>query len=381
MVSISLTATAVLLVSLAEVNGELLNGYVHHHDLATIRQRLYDGDAITTVAFNELIRKADASLTLEPQAMPVFNVPAFYGEQQAEHSRMKNLLSNDSAAAFYLALAAALTDDQQDKQRYADRAAGILDDWASTNGDVVGADGNLVMCYNGTAFVFAADALELTDCWEHLPKVRFKRWICQILLPAARIKQRQNNWACWGIMASLTAHRFLRDETGFDSDVTRLRDIIDEQIEPDGSMPHEIKRGTRSLWYTYFALAPLTVAIDMTRDNGHEDLFDYSPPSEGTVEQAVTFFFECGIEDQSRWPVDIDEAVDRKGKYATLMFAMGNVYDNDEWKSFAIHPLWRDRGGLAWICPSLLRLNSRRQRSELQDISPQNPNTNNASAE
>ena len=59
------------------------------------------------------------------------------------------------------------------------------------------------------------------------------------------------------------------------------------------------------------------------------------------------FFHDRGIANQHRWPVMIDETIDRHGKYATLLFAMGNVYNNDVWKNYANHPTWRDRGGLA----------------------------------
>ncbi len=374
-------ALAVLFVSMVKADDGLLNGYVNQKDLAGISQRLREGEAATTAAFTELIRKADVALVHKSRAVPVFNVPAFYGDEQTEHSRLKNLLSDDSAAAFCLALAAVLTKDPQDKQRYADHAAKILDDWASTNIDVAGADGNLVMCYNGTAFVFAADALDLTDRWNNDQEVRFRKWVCEVLLPAAKIKKRQNNWACWGIMASLTANRLLGDATGFDADVMRLRDIIDQQIAPDGSMPHEIKRGKRSLWYTYFALAPMTVAVELVRDNGRADLFGYDPPSGGTIAQAIAFFYECGIANQRRWPVPIDEEVARAGKYATLLFSMGTVYNNDVWKDFAVHPLWRDRGGLAWICPSLLPPGSRQRNGELRDVNPQNRHSVDSSAD
>lgn len=345
---------AVMLLCSPCIAGDLAGGYVSRADIVAVQQRLLDNDKVTKLAYAELIKKADARLNHRPRAMKVFNVPGFYGEQRAEHTRLKNLLSDNSAAAFHLALAALLTDDTQKKQLYAKQASAILDNWATTNDDVAGADGKLVLCYNGTAFVFAADALELGDHWPAESKARFQKWVRNVLLPASKIKQRDNNWACWGIMAAMASHRFLNDATGFEADVNRLREIIDHQIEPDGSMPHEIKRGKRSLWYTYFALAPLTVAVDLARKNGHDDLFQYDPPSGGTIQQAISFFYERGIKDPKRWPVKINETIDRSGKYATLLLTMGRVYQNETWQQFAIHPAWRDKGGLAWICPSLL---------------------------
>jgi len=59
------------------------------------------------------------------------------------------------------------------------------------------------MCYNGTTSVFAADTLKLTEFGDAQQKARFTKWARKILLPAAKIRKRHNDWACWGIMASL----------------------------------------------------------------------------------------------------------------------------------------------------------------------------------
>jgi len=56
-------AIAAVLPSILEPSNGLSNCYVRHDDLIAIRQRLRDGDSITTSTFTELIRKADAGLT------------------------------------------------------------------------------------------------------------------------------------------------------------------------------------------------------------------------------------------------------------------------------------------------------------------------------
>jgi len=203
--------------------------------------------------------------------------------------------------------------------------------------------------------VFAAETLDQVDAWQPGEREAFLAWVKRVLLPASAIKNRNNNWACWGIMASLASNRILQREKAFTQDVQRLKQILDAQIEPDGSMPHELKRGKKSLWYTYFGLAPLSAAVEMVRNASEEDLFSYEPPSEGSLRDAISFFYEKGIKDQSSWPVKVDDPVDASGKHGVFLFAMGRIYQNPEWMAVAEHPTWRDRGGLAWICPSLLQ--------------------------
>ena len=152
----------------------------------------------------------------------------------------------------------------------------------------------------------------------------------------------------------MSGHSFLGSKEEFQADVARLKEIIEEQIEPDGSMPEELKRGERSLWYTYFALAPMTAAMKIAANNG-EDLFHYEPESKGSVRDAIRFFYERGIQNPQRWPRMVTDKIDRDGKHGALFFAMGRIYGIKQWQDVAKHPVWRDRGGLAWICPSLVQ--------------------------
>ena len=70
----------------------------------------------------------------------------------------------------------------------------------------------------------------------------------------------------------------------------------------------------------------------------------------------MSFFFDRGLIDQSKWPREnMDEKVEPSGKHGALMFSSGLIYEQDRWRDFARHPVFRDHTGLAWICPSLLR--------------------------
>jgi hypothetical protein len=211
------------------------------------------------------------------------------------------------------------------------------------------------MCYNGTALLVAAELIRSAPQWTDAHEQRFTHWVENVFRGATSIKSRNNNWACWGIFGSLMTHVYLKDREGLRQDGERLKDIIAGQIEADGSMPHEIKRGKNGFWYTYFALAPMTAAAEVLRNSGGPDLFAYQPADKGSIEDAVGFFYENGIQDPSKWPRNANIDPDPAGKHGALLYSMGIVYDRKEWREFAEHPIWRGYGGLAWMNPGLIR--------------------------
>lgn len=327
-------------------------GFITSWHLEDAETRLASNDPISVAAWTELKERADAALNHTPEAPDDFYVPRFYSDRREEHIRNKSRLSSDASAAFYLAVAHRISCEE----RFAEKAVEILDHWASRNQSYSGSDGALVMCYNGTGFLFAAELLQDSKFWSAESKERFVNWVGTVLRPASKIRQTSNNWACWGVMTALACDVFLQDTVGFETNTDLLKSIIDEQIEKSGAMPEEIRRGKRGIWYTYFALAPLTVAIEIVRNSGGPNLYHYQGEEGGSIYNAISYFFERGLLDQSQWPrANMDEEIEPSGKHGALMFSMGLVYDQKPWIEFAEHPVFRDHTGLAWICPSLLR--------------------------
>ncbi|MFP4029210.1 MAG: alginate lyase family protein [Candidatus Brocadiia bacterium] len=334
-------------------------GFCTDHKIQSIRKRLKEGDRITEEAWTQLLEYAEKSLEVEPKAVADFNVPGYYRDDEG-HNRMKNLLSRQSMAAYSTALAWRIGWELKEDERdaYLRHAMALLNEWSGVNKTASGNDGELVMCYNGTAFIFAAELIDGAAQWKSDHRTRFSEWVETVFREAAGIKNKNNNWACWGILAAVSADVYLGDKKSFKDNVERLKKIIGKQIEPDGRMPAEINRGSRGVWYTYFALAPLTAAMETVRNAGGPDLFYYGPESGGSVKDAVEFFYENALKDIFKWP---DSSVKerfrprRSGRNGALMYAMGIIYGRPEWREYAEHPIWRDRTGLAWINPSLLR--------------------------
>ncbi|MHC4504756.1 MAG: alginate lyase family protein [Planctomycetota bacterium] len=313
-------------------------------------------DRAATASLEKLLVEARAALKHSPQAMREFNVPGYYGKGQKEHIRKKTLLSEDAMAALSCALAYRLGagSSRAERAAFGAKAVAILDDWASKNRGYSGGDGALVMCYNGVGLVFAAQLMWRERVWPEEGRRAFAEWARTVVRRASGIKKRRNNWACWGILAALAVDHLLQDDAAFRKDVEVLRRIIDRQIEPDGRMPEELRRGERSLWYTYFALAPMTGAIEIVRNSGGPDLYAWQPPSGGTIRDATAFLFERGCRAGGKWPGRKQKTSMRPSSVGgNVMFAMGRVFGVAEWVDWAKPPVWRSSTGLCWVCPTL----------------------------
>ena len=62
-------------------------------------------------------------------------------------------------------------------------------------------------------------------------------------------------------------------------------------IREDGIFHKELERGSNGLWYTYFALAPLTACCQVIYNNLGEDYFNWESSNGRSVKQAVEAFF------------------------------------------------------------------------------------------
>ena len=157
-------------------------------------------------------------------------------------------------------------------------------------------------------------------------------------------------------MAAL-AVSYLRDDTStLNADMEEhLKRQIDIQIENDGRMPAELKRGSYSMHYTFFGLSPMTVAIEIVRNTTGEELYTWEPPSGGTVEDALDFLFQHGYVEPSSWPVDGASNRFPEMRTQVLYQAMGAIYSKEPWLEWLTPPTWSAGTGLSWICPTLMQ--------------------------
>ena len=173
---------------------------------------------------------------------------------------------------------------------FAAPSAAIIRAWATTNTAVTGHDGALSMAEVGVGFILAGELLDGYAPWRARDSASFRNWVRTVYLPlvAAPIRDETNNWGDWGSFAAVMANYYLGNLAGLDSETVRLQGHIDSQIASDGSLPAEVARGPDSaIWYTYYALDPLTAAAAVIHNAGGPDLFTWTSPQGRTIKSAL----------------------------------------------------------------------------------------------
>ncbi len=321
-------------------------------------QQIKANRAPWSAAWKQLLAIANASLDEVPSAVRYYEVPRYYANAEA-HGAAKDRLREDTEAAYATALAYAIGSGLSDAQRkrFADKTVALLDNWATVNtGYDPDEDAPLVIAYTAPPMIHAAELIWGYSGWSDAQRSRFKKWANDIVRNAAnRIKYRDNNWGTWGILAALSVDHLRDDNSAWQSDVTLLKKIIDQQIAGDGSMPREIGRGDSSLHYTAFALESLGAAVELVRNAGGPNLYQWTPGSGGSLRDGLDYLFERGIENPRLWPTSIRLDASSTGRASEIYQSMGLVYGVGKWLAWVEPPLFRGGTGLGFVAPTLMQ--------------------------
>jgi len=317
------------------------------------RAAILAGEEPWLSAYADVVQFAEEGLAEQPSPVAVFDSPG--DEDPVRNAEMKENLKRDTEAAYYCALMAALDIDLTPAARadHANKTREILVAWASTTLEISGGalfpeNGKLKMAYIGSAMLMAGDLILDDPGWTQSEKNQFLLWVKFIYRRnVVEIMDASGNRGAWGLYAAMLADHLLDDAPKMQELEVRLREIIDEQVEPDGTLPDAMARGEKSLWYTYFTLAPLTHAVETLRNDLGTDLYALVPPSGGTLLQGL-HRFHAGVLDPTGWStipqVLVPGGADDWG--ANLLFAMGHVYGEPGFVASATTPLERRNG--AW---------------------------------
>lgn len=340
-------------------------------ELDTMRQHR-DQEPWAT-AFAALLQEADAALAHPPAPLADLSVPAYY-DDPAGHEAAKQALSDDAFAAYACALAFQLARTDAQRAVYANKAIEILDAWATVNTRVSGADGSLVMMYKGIHLVYAADLVAGYPGWGADAAARFRTWVAtQFASSADEKKTARNNHGAWGTLGAMAAAAYLGDGPALDVEIERLRARIRDEIDANGELPEENKRTNSGIWYTYFALAPMTGAAQLARNVRGLDLFDHVAANGRSLRLALDrlFFY---AEHPDAWPHHLPDGL--AGELWRLLYpcadelelptpnswpgnlfeAMASEYGVGAWSAW-VEPYRPQRGGHIWIYPTLTRPN------------------------
>jgi hypothetical protein len=323
--------------------------YLPDH-LACIVGQVEGRQARWTDAYEAIVPVARARRSYIATPVALYNVPGVYVDPSGFEAAVKGVTA-DADAAYALAVVYSISGDTT----YAAVAAAILRAWASTNAGVTGHDGSLSMTEVGVGFILSAELLRGYAGWARADSTVFRQWIQAVYLPlaAAPIRDEPNNWGEWGSFGAIAADYYLGNLSGLDSETVRLQGHIDSQIADDGSLPAETARGPGSaIWYTYFALDPMTAGAEVIKNAGGPDLFTWRSPHGHTIGSALDHLLVMLNNEASQglvgpgpgdpWPADLFEA-------------MGDEYDNPSYISYAAprRPISYLGHHYAWTFPTL----------------------------
>lgn len=320
-----------------------------------VREKIQQGDRFYVSAYQKLKEQADANLNREPNAPEDFSVPGYYDDPEGHRAAMDQL-SLDAWAGYSCALAWQYVPDNE-RVKYAEHAKKVILNWATVNKKASNYDGDLAMADAGAGLVFAAELLSDFSGWTDTEQNQFEEWLKLVYMPTCqKIVYEPNNWGDWGILGLTAAHYFLDDEDEMDDDIAILQARIDKTINADGSMPEEVKRDKRGLWYTYFALAPLTAACQIAYDATETDLFKYKGNDGAGIEEALDYLLKYTVTPDG-WPhFDGKLNMGSRTLYPGNLFeAMYGIYEKQEYLDYLkdARPLIVFGHHYAWALPTL----------------------------
>ncbi len=262
-----------------------------------------------------------------------FNVPGYYNDAEG-HTKAKERLNAIGCMAYSCALAYVL----DGTPKYAAKAVTLLNDWASKNKKISGDDGTLAMSYVGPSLVFAAELLTASGGWSGNVETTFKTWVKSVFIPTANsIRERDNNWGDWGMLASVASYNYLGETEEVENCMLMIRKRIENTILPTGEMPHETKREGNGVWYTYFALAPMTAACNIINNATGFDLYTYEGKDGQCIKKALDYLLYY-YQNPEEWPHYDGNLTFETGKTYwpyNLFEAMGVVYGEESYTKFA----------------------------------------------
>ena len=243
-------------------------------------------------AYNKLIELADSYQDREHEAVADFHTPAFY-DGQDENIDAKQGLALDCHAAYANALAYALTGNE----KYGNKAIYFLNAWATINTTITendkdgNATGTVLTAANLISqMMIAADLLLGQEIWTVAEKTAFKTWIQTVALPQSfrLIRTKSNNWGDWGLFATAMAYHILEVNDKVKEELDRIPARLPKCISADGAMPNETRREANGLWYTYYALTPITLSAQLAYNTIGVNLFTWQS-GEKSLKKALDY--------------------------------------------------------------------------------------------
>jgi PKD repeat protein len=313
-------------------------------------------------AYDELIAKANESLSHISQAVQDFYAPGYYVDSDASIAA-KTLIHEDGSAAYFCALAYQL-DESSNRIMYADKAVELLNSWAAINKTVSGTDGNEYMITGGMGFIQAADLVWNYNGWDSTDRDNFAAWVSTVFQNCGNaLKSREANLGSWGTWGSISAACLVEDQATIDSDIDLMKNKIEDIIASDGHMIYDAQYEGKGIWYTYYGLAPLTAAFQVVWNTTGVDLFHYTSPNGRNIKMALDNLFYYS-QHPDEWPYyegELTNIPSADSWPGNLFMAMAGIFDEpsyEDWVTSAgriSDSTWWGSYHIAWYFPILMQ--------------------------
>lgn len=147
---------------------------------------------------------------------------------------------------------------------------------------------------------YGADLMWNYEGWPRDEKTAFLEWTKDITLDAAG-RRHNNNFENWRVGFVMAGAVLTEDEHLMKEAIAHFKENIEDQVGPDGSMVHELRR-TNSLDYSLYAVLAMIQAAETARHYG-EDLYSYRSSDQRGLELILDYHapYASGLEE---WPFE-----------------------------------------------------------------------------
>ena len=292
--------------------------FVDQAHLASVRDQI--GEEPYASAARALRKRAKAALALAPQSVTsvggvpesgdvhdFFTAPPYQHPEgtrdgvvnpkadRADYSAVVEL----SQAVRDLALTYAVTGEA----RYGQKALALIRFWCldpetRMNPRFTNQQSQIELSISVPALFYGASVLWDDPGWTSEEKEAFRTWV-EAFRESGAGWSRENNFENWRLVFLASAAALLGDEAGLQDVFAAWKALLDQQVAPDGSLPHELGRAG-SLGYSTYALNAMVQTAEIARHHG-TDLYGYVSPEGRSLEQVLAFHAPY-VMDPATWP-------------------------------------------------------------------------------
>ena len=295
------------------VLGPRTPGYIASADELRRRSALAaDGVEPYVDAARDVIAFADDALDVAPDPQEPLEITGTEGP-----------FVDDSARAYGLALAYAITGDVA----YAQHAARHVMAWVETTATTLGTcpdsgacQTSLIISRTAPGFVFAADLVADAGVLGPEDEQAFRSWLETVILPTA--SELENNWGDAGTFTRVVLTDYLGDRDGLLLALDRWLTQQD-MVAADGHIPEETRRGSAGITYTQESLQ-YRVAVAAIAERYGVDLWSYRGTGGATLREAIDYLAGYWFRPEA-WPWDPDAGTPSTGPFWELAYARFQV--------------------------------------------------------